>query len=129
MGPPEARAGERFPRSLRLRSSADFQQVHRHGRRLEVPHLVVRYLARGDRAGPRFGLAVSRKVGNAVVRNRVKRWLRESIRRQWGSRAADLAGHDVVFIARSSAAEAGYEAIRHGVSTALGAVADAGRSR
>lgn len=59
-----------------------------------------------DRA--RFGLTVSRKVGNAVVRNRVKRWLREAIRQEPHS----LTGLDVVFIARGGAATAGWSALR-----------------
>ncbi len=55
----------------------------------------------------RFGLTVSRKVGNSVVRNRVKRWLREALRR----RAAAVAPVDVVVIALPSAAEAGLSAL------------------
>lgn len=54
--------------------------------------------------GPRFGLTVSRKVGNAVIRNRVKRWLREAVRR----RRSAVGPLDVVFVARSTAASAGY---------------------
>jgi len=70
-------------------------------------------LATGD--GSRFGLAVSRKVGNAVVRNRVKRWLRESIRRQ----SRGIIGYDVVFIARPIAAAAGYHVLYAEVGDAL----------
>lgn len=84
------------------------------GRRFEVPHLVVRWIENAS-GGPRFGLAVSRRVGNAVVRNRVKRWLREALRHERGA----LAGVDVVLIARPGAAGAGYEALRQGVGRAL----------
>lgn len=55
----------------------------------------------------RFGLVVSRKVGNAVVRNRVKRWLREALRRQVS--AWPTADHAV--IARPRAATAGYHVL------------------
>ncbi len=50
-----------------------------------------------------------------MIRNRVKRWLREAIRQERG----DLLGVDVVFIARTQAGGAGFEAIRAEVSSAL----------
>lgn len=57
----------------------------------------------------RFGLVVSRKVGNAVHRNRVKRWLREAIRRNRGG----LSGcWDLAIIAHPSAANAGFLALQ-----------------
>jgi ribonuclease P protein component len=55
----------------------------------------------------RFGLVVSRKVGNAVVRNRVKRWLREALRRQLPSWSPG----DHAIIARPRAALAGLRAL------------------
>ncbi len=69
----------------------------------------------GAQAQPRFGLTVSRKVGGAVVRNRVKRWLREAIRHERG----DIQGVDLVLIARRSAATAGYEPLRREVGSSL----------
>ena len=79
--------------------------VYRRGRSATDRHLVVYVFARDDRpAGspPRLGLSVSRKVGDAVARNRVKRVLRE----QFAPLADGLPpGVDVVVIARPGAAE------------------------
>lgn len=74
-----------------------------------------------DQSEPRVGLVVSRKVGNAVVRNRVKRWLRESVRR----RLEALTGVDLVLIARPRAASAGFARIDEEVSHALSAIGQA----
>ncbi len=70
------------------------------------------------------GFTVSRRVGGAVVRNRVKRWLREAVRRQ---KAALPEGTDLVLIARPAAAGAGYEAIFRDVGAVLGQLAPGGR--
>ena len=64
----------------RLRASADFRRVLRDGRAVARPEFVLYY---ADRAGPgfsRFGFVVSRRIGGAVSRNRVKRLLREATR-------------------------------------------------
>lgn len=71
--------GFRFPKSARLLRSPDFKRVQSRGRKTRTPHLLVIYTP-NQLAGSRFGLVVSRKVGNAVQRNWVKRRLRESIR-------------------------------------------------
>jgi ribonuclease P protein component len=97
-----------------LRRRTDFLAIQNRGRRVAGTHLLL-----FAQAGPgRFGVTVSRKVGVAVVRNRVKRWLRECFRR--GVRARLPAGLDVVVVARPAAAGAGYEVVCRELSSLAG---------
>ena len=93
-------------RSRRLSRSADFEAVYRRGRSASSRHLVVYAFARDPSSGagePRVGLTVSRKVGGAVERNRVKRLLREAAARVTPGLSADV---DLVIVARPGLAEA-----------------------
>jgi ribonuclease P protein component len=91
-------------RAARLRDARDFQRVNRTGVRRAGPHFVAVVATSGPTPvlGPRLGLAVSRRVGNAVARNRVKRRVREWFRRE---RACLPPSTDWVVIARSGAAQ------------------------
>jgi ribonuclease P protein component len=95
----------RLQRSERLRQSRDFQRVGRTGTRVASRDfvLLVAPCAGGAVVLPcrRLGVTASRKVGPAVVRNRIKRGIREWFRHHRGELAEDV---DVVVIARRSAA-------------------------
>ncbi|MBF0429361.1 MAG: ribonuclease P protein component [Magnetococcales bacterium] len=69
----------RFPKSARLLKPREFQRVSSQGRRLTT-RLFILLVRDTDQKLPRAGLTVSRKVGNAVTRNRVKRVMREFFR-------------------------------------------------
>lgn len=85
-------------RRFRLTQGVHFERVRRKGR--SWPHsLMVLCATRNDLSYSRFGFLVSKRVGKAVMRNRVKRLLREVVR----ARRSDVAsGWDVVLIARTS---------------------------
>jgi ribonuclease P protein component len=76
--------------------------VYRHGRSTANRHLVLYTFPNPDADRPRLGLSVSRKVGGAVERNRVKRLLREAFA---ASQADLVGGFDVVVVARPPAGE------------------------
>lgn len=102
-----AARSEKLQRADRLRSPKDFVRVRREGHRHSSAHFVAQIAparsAAGASAAARggLGLSVSRRVGNAVARNRVKRQLREWYRRR---RAALPPVSDMVVIARPGAA-------------------------
>lgn len=101
-GPAGARAGHHAPSGgsgrARLSRSGDFDRVFRQGRSHAVRELVLYVFPRESEGPRRLGLSVSRKVGGAVERNRVKRMLREA----FAEEGAKLpAGSDAVLVARA----------------------------
>lgn len=108
----ESRKKFTFPKKNRIKSKAGFQLVYTTGRSV-VDSLSVLYVLPLDAEGPKIGFAVGKKIGNAVVRNRVKRMMREVFRHHkselltniqliWVARkklaAADLKTYDRVFM-------------------------------
>ena len=88
------------PSRSRLTRSGDFDRVFRSGRSHAARELVLYVFPRGDDEEPRLGLSVSRKVGGAVDRNRVKRLLREAFALE-SERLPE--GTDAVIVARPDA--------------------------
>lgn len=101
---PAAPGRNQFPRAARLTRQSAFRHVFEHGKKVVGPHFVC-YLVRCEGQGSKLGLAVSRKVGKAVVRNRVKRHLRECFRTHRRHFAAPVA---LVVVARPPSAELDY---------------------
>ncbi len=98
----------RHPRSARLLKPAEFAALRGRSRRIGSNHFTAEVLANGQ-PGCRLGQAVSRRVSKrAVDRNRIKRVVRESYRRQ----RSELGAFDIVLIARSSAAAQPNAALR-----------------
>ena len=91
----------RITKEMRLRRRADFVTVQQHGHKLHARHVLGLARKRKDpELVGRLGITVTKKVGNAVVRNRIKRLLREWMRLHgWVP-----PGWDIVVVAKESAA-------------------------
>ena len=100
-------------RRQRLTGSKRFSQIHVEGSSAANRLLVIRYLANGSDCS-RFGFLVSKRIGNAVVRNRVKRRLREAVRL---NPVKD--GWDALFIARRGAEAAKYQELKEATDNLL----------
>jgi len=115
-------SGGRSPKRRRLSRSAEFERVYRQGRSKSNRFLVLYAFPRADDAaddggeGPRLGLSVSRRVGGAVDRTRVKRVLREAF---WAEAERLPEGSDYVVVARPDARELAEREGMPGVRTAL----------
>jgi ribonuclease P protein component len=94
-----SRPGSGSPRRRRLSRSGDFKRVYREGSSKASRYLVLYSFKRGDEdtSEARLGISVSKKLGDAVARNRVKRVLREAF---WDLVDQDSADQDFVLVAR-----------------------------
>ncbi len=111
---PQDERDQRFPKGQRLRKRREFLRLQRHGARIYGRRLIFHFRPTRSPCS-RIGITVSRKVGNAVVRNQVKRWIREvwrtsaTIHRR---RDRGETPYDVVVTAKRGVDDFSYEVIR-----------------
>jgi ribonuclease P protein component len=124
----ERPSGGRSPKRRRLSRSAEFERVYRQGRSKANRFLVLYAFPREEEQrsappeGPRLGLSVSRRVGGAVDRTRVKRVLREAF---WAEAERLPDGSDYVVVARPDARELTEREGMSGIRSALAELVDA----
>ncbi len=102
----------RLGKAARLRRRREFLAVQQRGKRVHAGPLVVLALQGTGRA--RLGVTVSSTIANAVMRNRIKRWVREAFR----AIAPDLPAVDLVVVARRGADRAGAAGARAALEAA-----------
>jgi ribonuclease P protein component len=102
-------------RQYRLRRNSDFQRVRRSGKFHASPLMVLAFL-RNELDHSRFGIVVSKRVGKAVQRNKLKRRMREAMRLHLEQIKP---GFDVILIARQSINQAGYADIEQSLKILL----------
>ena len=97
----------RFPRTRRLTETRDFNRIKTQGRRLVHGALILNWMP--AEASSRLGLVTSKKIGHAVVRNRVRRFLRESFRLHQHHLAQPV---DLILVARPSIAQKTFSQVK-----------------
>ena len=98
---------QRFRRGDRLKKRYEFRQAQLRGRRIHTPHFLIVVLPNALQ-NTRLGITVTKKVGTAVQRNRIKRVVREVFRR---NRPLFPGSHDIVFIAKRGSTGIDYESL------------------
>jgi ribonuclease P protein component len=104
-----------FPKAVRLLNRADFVKLNRSGKRYSGRHFVI-LLKQNSLENSRLGVTVSKKVGNAVKRNRVKRLLREVFRLNNGLFPR---GCDIIIAAKHGAGDLDFPTVREEIGGIL----------
>lgn len=94
-----------------LKKNYEFRRLYNKGKSVATPYVVV-YAKRTGRDTNRLGITVSNKIGKAVVRNKVRRRLREIYRLHEGEMQR---GYDLVFVARGRSVDATYAQLEQAV--------------
>lgn len=94
--------------NLRLKKSGEFKRVYHFGKSAANRELVLYVMDRPQTEVFRIGISVSKKIGNAVVRNRIRRLIKEAVR--FIQTKQEIKKHkDMVIIARTPAAEMDFQ--------------------
>ncbi|MCP4599741.1 MAG: ribonuclease P protein component [Proteobacteria bacterium] len=105
--------GEYYPKRIRLRKRAEYLRVQRHGHKVQSSAFIGLVLKR-DTGQTRLGITTSKRLGNAVIRNKTKRLIKEAFRRG----QMQLPDHiDVVVIAKKKATELDSDAVSNALAT------------
>ena len=99
-----ARGSETFPRRYRLGDNKNYRFVYRRGKSVPSRNIVLVHLKGKDL---KIGFSVSGKVGNAVMRNRIRRWMREDVRKL----RAQMKCGKYIFVARPALKDVPHEAL------------------
>lgn len=103
-----------FNRTKGLKKDSDFRKVYKHGKSFANKYLVL-YILKNKSEYSRVGMSVSKKVGKAVTRNRVRRLIKEVYRLNIDENIED--GYDIVFIARIPSQNAEFKDIQKSVKS------------
>jgi ribonuclease P protein component len=106
---------ENFPKSSRVTARKEYQSIYQTGNKV-VGHSLVLYFKPNQLERIRLGISVSKKIGNAVVRNRQKRLFREIFRQ---NRHRYRPGYDLVCIARKPILKLTFEQLTEQLNRAL----------
>jgi ribonuclease P protein component len=105
-------ANQQFPKTLRVSKAHQYRMIYEKGRRKNGQYLQLIYVV-NEMAMNRFGISIGRRYGGAVLRNWLKRRIREAIRRKRGI----LQGHwDIVFCPKPKTKCPGYAELEQDVS-------------
>ena len=101
-----------FNETIGLKKDSDFRNVYKRGKSFANKHLVM-YILENKLESSRVGISVSKKVGNAINRNKIRRRIKESYRLRIDENVRS--GYDIVFIARVGIKEAQYKDIEKSI--------------
>lgn len=102
-------------REFRITASRDYNNIYKNGKKIPGRFIIL-YVMNNQLERNRYGIVTSSKVGKAVVRNRVKRRLRDLVRRM---DPALKPGHDLVLVVRHHAGSAEYEQLAKDLSIVI----------
>jgi ribonuclease P protein component len=114
----DARSPEALPKTKRLAKRREYLRVYETGRKIFSRYTVL-FFAANELAHSRIGITATKKVGKANVRNRLKRWTRETYRRQRAPLGLDDRRLDIVVNVKPTAAEVSFQDFRDDLGRAL----------